>query len=783
MFNKKPLNRALLLALGTMTSTYAAAQDNTSDDAKANSQLEVIEVTAQKRVQGFMEVPVAVTTVSGEILDAAQATEFQDLVQVSPSVTFNQSGDMRGSGVNIRGIGTTAFQTAVEPTVSTVIDGVPLGRTVQFLSDLADIDRVEVLRGPQGTLFGKNASGGVLSIFTKRPEDSFFGEVRLTLTDDDAWGMMGQVTGPISDNVRGRLSFYNRDFDGFVENVTNGDTINGDESKGVRGKLDIDLGMNDNVYIIADYSKQERDCCTPVLQSIGRGSLADLHQLGEDYADVDVSWGNNKVKIASPAYSNTETGGISVEYNHSFEDFALTSITAYRGFTLETAQDADINPYTSPVTGHVLFTKNGASGGGDQQQTQFSQELRLSGQATDNIFLTAGAFYWEQTVERYFEREVMRCADAYDPAVGTVACSEEGSGIGFAAMDSKVDTRNYAFFGQADWDVTEDFTASLGLRYTKDEISFDFARGAAVITGPFSGLPALPASAGYFTNETEDDALTGRLALSYDINDTTMIFGSYAEGYKAPAFDLIFSLNESRTAPVPAETNKAWEGGVRSEFFDRRLRLSVTGFHTTFENFQGQAYNPETVTFSLTSAGEVITEGLEVEFNAKPVPELLISGGVAFIDATYGEFQDQQCYFNQTAAQGCIDGFQSITGGDVPNSPDTKFTLSGKYNIYLDGDMDMFVSANYRWQDETQMNQNQAPYLVLPSYSVLDLTVGLQADDGKWVASVFAKNALNDTYVAQIGTAIFDESNINAQLTRDFQRYMGVEFTYRFGAY
>jgi len=271
--------------------------------------------------------------------------------------------------------------------------------------------------------------------------------------------------------------------------------------------------------------------------------------------------------------------------------------------------------------------------------------------------------------------------------------------------------------------------------------------------------------------------------INYDLNDTTMLFGSYAQGYKSPAFDLIFSLNESRTAPVPAETNVAWEGGVRSEMFDRRLRLSATAFHTTFENFQGQAYNPETVTFSLTSAGEVITKGLELEFNAKPVPELLISGGVAFIDATYGEFMDQQCYFNQTEAEGCIDGFQSISGGDVPNSPDTKITLSGKYNIYLDGDMDMFVSANYRWQDEVQMNQNQAPYLILPSYGVLDLTVGIQADDGQWVASVFAKNALDDNYVAQIGTAIFDQSNINAQLTRDFQRYMGVEFTYRFGAY
>jgi len=654
---------------------------------------------------------------------------------------------------------------------------------VQFLSDLADIDRVEVLRGPQGTLFGKNASGGVLSIFTKRPEDSVFGEVRLTVADDDAWGVMGQVTGPLSDSVRGRLSFYKRDFDGFIKNATTGNMISGDNSVGARGKLEFDVGNDGNLLLIGDYSEQKRDCCTTVLRSIGRGSLADFHQFGEDYADIDVSETNNVVKLGSEPFSNTETGGISAEYNHSFENFTLTSITAYRGFTLESGEDADLVPYTSPVTGHLLITKNGASGGGNQEQTQFSEELRIAGNLSDEMFLTAGLFYWEQTVDRYFEREVMRCADAYDAEIGTVACSAEGSGIGFNSMNSTVDTQNFALFSQLDWDLTDELRASLGLRYTKDKVDYWFDREEATITGPFPGLPALPGSALEISGGTEEDAVTGRFALSYDFNASTMMFASYAEGYKAPAYDLIFATSAERLAPVPAETNTAYEAGVRSELFDRRLRLSVTGFHTTFENFQGQAYDPNTLTFRLTSAGEVITQGVEVEFTAKPLPELLLNGGIAFIDATYGTFGNQQCYFGQTEALGCIDGFQDINGGDVPNSPDTKFTLSAKYDIYLDGDMDMFLSANYRWRDEAQTNQNQAPYLILPAYDVLDLTIGLQADDGKWVASIFAKNALNDHFASQIGTAFIDQANTNMFLTRDYQRYIGAEFTYRFGAY
>lgn len=356
-------------------------------------------------------------------------------------------------------------------------------------------------------------------------------------------------------------------------------------------------------------------------------------------------------------------------------------------------------------------------------------------------------------------------------------------GIGFNYADSMVDTVNYAVFGQADWDLTEDLTASLGLRYTHDKIDYDFYRAQAIFSGPYTALPALPAGELDISGGTTDSAVTGRFALSYDISDNIMVFSSYAEGYKSPAYDLIFGTTADRLAPVPAELSTAWEAGVRSELFDRRLRLTVNAFHTLFENFQGQAFNPENVTFLLTSAGEVKTQGVEIEFSAKPVPELLINGGIAFIDATYDEYKDSACYFGQTEALGCSNGLQNITGGDVPNSPDTKITLSAKYNFYLDGDIDMFIGANYRWREESQTNENQAPYLILPSYGVLDLNAGIQADDGKWVLSVFAKNALDDEYVSQLATAAFDASNVTMYLTRDYQRYIGAEFTYRFGSY
>lgn len=192
------VSRTRLFAVNAMAASVAAAVFSLPTYAqgdKTNFALEEVVVTAQKREQNYLDVPVSVNTFTGEVLDMAKVTEFQDLVQVSPSVTFSQTGDQRGVGVLIRGIGTTAFQTAVEPTVATVVDGVTMGRTVQSVTDLDDISRVEILRGPQGTLFGKNATGGLLMIATNNPTEEFEGKVRASITDDDGYIVSAVVSG------------------------------------------------------------------------------------------------------------------------------------------------------------------------------------------------------------------------------------------------------------------------------------------------------------------------------------------------------------------------------------------------------------------------------------------------------------------------------------------------------------------------------------------------------------------------------------------------------------
>lgn len=780
MTNDKP-RKSLLAALvgafvGVQGGQYAMAQE------PEIAGLEEILVTAQKVEQGYTDVPVAVTTVSGEVLDMSKTSEFEDLVSVTPSVTFDRGLSSNNSGIQVRGIGSTTLGIGVEPTVSTVIDGVTMGSTAQFWTDLADIERIEVLRGPQGTLFGKNASAGLINVITKRPSDEFEASFTSSMTSDDGWGLGAQVSGPLSDSVRARLNVYSKEYDGYFTNIVNGESLNGYERKGLRAKLDVDLSSNANVLFIADYSKQEDNCCARTPAVVGTDP-----EYIYDWRNLTVDRKNTEGLFNTPTINDSETSGLSAELTVDFANFEFTSITAYRSMTLDTQQDVDGMAYTEPMPGRVSFISNGTVDGnppdGEQESDQFSQELRINTTAWDNFDVTAGLFYWDQNVNRYFERETAFCpgASTVDPSLSCTAAGGTPSRA-FAYMDAGLDIKNWAAFGQANWHLTDTVTASLGLRYTEDDISFNFIR-VTEASGP-AVPPSFPEDGVPLTNGTKEDDVSGKLSLQWDATDNTMIYASYGEGYKAPAFDVIFGLNSyDRIDPVPAETSKAWEIGTKSELFDNRLRLGVTAFHTKFDGLQGTGTQPDEVGFFLTSAGTAVTKGLEVDFTAKPTPNLLLSGGVAWVDAYFDEYPNGQCYIGQTAAEGCVDGVQDLSGGDIPNSPELKYTIQARYDIALDAPFDMYISGNYRWQDKAVGDVNQDARVDREAYGLLGLNLGLESEDKSWSAEVFVKNALDDFYEERRMLSPGNPTAVYHVLSREAFRYAGVQFTYRLGAY
>jgi iron complex outermembrane receptor protein len=282
-------------------------------------------------------------------------------------------------------------------------------------------------------------------------------------------------------------------------------------------------------------------------------------------------------------------------------------------------------------------------------------------------------------------------------------------------------------------------------------------------------------------NKTKEDNLSGKVSLQWDFASDAMWFASYAEGYKSPAFDLIFGTDANRMDPIAPETSEAWETGIKSELFDRRLRVSLTAFHTNFKDLQGQGTVPDQIGFFLTSAGSAVTQGLEFDFTARPTANLLLNGGVAYIDATFDDFPASQCYSGQTEAQGCIDGLQDLSGKDIPNSPGLKASIQARYDIPLQGPVDMYAAGTYRWQDGSPGDQNQDPELDRKSYGIFDLTIGMDSKDSVWSAQLYAKNLFDNFYQDQrVRNGI--TNSFSHFLTRDSSRYIGLEVTYRFGA-
>ena len=489
--------RATLLKFGASLLAIQAGLSSTAFAQEADYVLDEIIVTAQKREEGLKDVPMSVSVMSGSMLEDSQTGSFSDLSNLSSSLTFKPS-DGRTDAVFIRGIGTLGFQSGMEPTVSTVADGVVMGRTGSFLSDLVDIERIEVLRGPQSTLFGKNASGGVISIITKAPTDEFEGTVAFGMAEDGEYSAKGTISGEIATGVRGRLTGFYKSFDGLSKNVVTGEDVNGSESWGVRGRLDFDRDMT-TFSIIADWQEKTSDGgIYSIERALNPTYIADLEAAG-----ITLGVQNNDVATGSGTFAKTSNGGIALTINHDFGASTLTSITAMRTWKHDANADVDGLPFEGATYGHGipvvmpfgLFTQFNINGGSSKTET-FSQEIRIANNEPATVDYVLGLFYWQQNLERYFERGLETCLAPAGYLGGILpgasdtcgfapdAYAAAGYATSFGYFNADVDTKNLSAFGQLTWNVSERARIVAGGRLTKDELSYSFNRPTGALLFP-----------------------------------------------------------------------------------------------------------------------------------------------------------------------------------------------------------------------------------------------------------------------------------------------------------
>ena len=776
-----PLVLSILSGLLSFQGQAYAQTEGLSATAPSGALEEVI-VTARKREQSLQDVSLAVTALPESLLKDSLVGSSEELANLVPSLNLNKGANPRQTSFSIRGIGTTSFSSGIEPSVSTMLDGVVMGQTGMAFAQLVDMQRVEVLRGPQGTLFGKNASGGLVHFITRDPTNEFDAEVQAYATDDEEYRTSFTVSNGLTDALAFRLTGYFNKDEGWVENVFTGDDVNDSDDWGLRGKLLWNPSDTLQLKWSSDYSDRESNCCVAAFRSLDPwpttppNNQATVDDLLAQLDPVVPSDKNTQVNLNADLTTDIEASGHSLEVNWDVGEHTVTSISAYRDWEQNSRGDNDQLP--TDVLGFLQ--------GGLSQQEQFSQEIRLTSPEGERFSYVVGLFYFDQTVDRTFDR-------SFDLS---------GNNRTTAVADFTVDSLNYAAFGEATFKLTENWRVIAGARWTYDELSFDFER-----TGMTLGANPEP----YFERETDEDDLSGKFVVEWDATDTALVYASYVQGYKGPAFNVGFGSRPDNTDPVAPETSDAYEIGLKSTWFDNRLVLNIAAFYTEYSDFQASASqfipdldengNPVdengdgrddgVFSFILSNVGEVETKGLEIDFTARPVENLTLFGGVAFIDAEIVKFKDGPCSFGQTfrgvgyeGQTSCAErpAIQDLDGGDLPESPDWKFTLAANYLIPLQSmPFDMALKGNYRYQDDIQFLIEQDEYTTEDAYGILDLSIALEDKSEHYTVTAFVRNVTDQWYVDGIGSFVdtFTPNGYGHNVPRYAERTFGVEGRYR----
>ena len=699
----------------------------------AMAALDELIVTAEKREASVQDVPIAITAVSGDYLDDFAIDDIMDIYVQTPGMSFSRAGGE--AQIYIRGIGTDAFGVTVDPSVALHMDGVYLGRPQMGLQQFLDIERVEILKGPQGTLYGRNATGGAVNIISRMPTDEFSGYVSAGYGNFDRREVKGAISGPIGGNFKGRLAARYLKDDGFTYDIEPGgsEEIDDQDMFAVRGILQYDNDSNFDITVIGDYTDFKSGNRTSI-------PLDDLSMAVVLGAALDTDFDETRNDLNT--FFDWDTGGINVTMNYDFGGVTLTSVTGYREYESDFFFNTDGTEIE--VTRSYFQYKS----------EQVSEELRLQSNGDGPFQWLIGGYYLHEDKEG-----VLGLGRQTHP---------DGPRSFIIPNDDTTDA--WAVFGQASYDFTEQLTATLGLRYS-DEEKEDFTSVGAIF-GDITGLASTMPVTVFFTRSEEAswDDLSPRFALEYRPNDDTMIYGSVTKGFKSGgwnAFDGSPSFDQ--------EEVWSYEVGFKSDLTDR-LRLNGTGFYYDYSDLQVSAFKDGlTVT---TNAAEATVWGVEFDLTATPIDELTLTANVGYLNAEYDEF---------------ISTFGDITGVDLSgntlvNAPEWKASFAANYAIPLNNSGRIDLTTQISYQSRVYHTQHNENLISQGAFALLNARAAYVSPDERWEISLWGKNLGDEQYfqntvrftsLSQGNPA--DVNNIGAGLGYPASgRSFGVEATFNF---
>ena len=718
MISQNTLRKKLYLAIAATTLTSSTLSSHNvlaGEEWSEKAMLDEIIVTAQKRKQDLQDVPISVNVISGSKIDQQGIFTFDDLASYIPNLQINTADQI--TGIYLRGLG-SGINTGFEQTVGLYVDGAYFGRQRHYRGALMDIDRVEVLRGPQAILFGKNTIAGAISVTSAAPTEAYESNVSVSYGSLDEVEISGAFSGPITDKVLGRVAIQSLERSSYIDNNT-GDDGGQVDYKTLRGTMlfkptdDLDITTKLEVGNFKDMGS--------AMQIVQGGDFTpDLLA-----ADPGIEFGfddTTSILGRDDGMLETDKTLYGLNFDYRMGNYTLTGITSYYDFSDEDAVDNDFSPVD--MFFHYI----------DEDFSQFSQELRLASPVGETLEFIGGFYY--QTNKLNSDQEIFANVQGFD--FKPVRAFEQ-------------QTDSYSLFFMGTWNISTDLRVSSGARYVNEEKDADYGVELYFTDGtliPQSLIdfvkndPSLNVEIDRFSYplDRSEDEILPMLNVQYDIVKSVMLYSSVSEGQKSGGFNAEDISGIRSRLEFDGEKSLAYEVGVESMALDNRLRVNAALFYTDFEDLQVSGLQGSSLVVG--NAAEATAQGLEVDSIYKATPNWVVGASYGYLDTTYDNYEDAPLTAIQqktTAAS------NDLTGEHLPYSPEHQLSLFLNHTSRLDGGLiiDTIIDTNYT--DEFTTQNDNDPLDGQDGYAKVNARVSLQSEGDGWEIALVGKNLTDKT--------------------------------------
>jgi iron complex outermembrane receptor protein len=724
----------------------------------SNTNLSEIVITARRREETVQTVPIPIAVVGGAQVENTGAFNVNRLKELIPSVQL-YSSNPRNTTLNIRGLGSTFGLTndGIEPGVGFYVDGVYYARPAATALDFVDLEQVEVLRGPQGTLFGKNTTAGAFNIKTRRPSFTPGAKFELSYGNFGYIQAKASVTGPLTKKIAARLSFSGTQRDGLIENVNTGKFVNDINNQGVRTQLLYTPIDNVFITLAGDYSRQRPDGYAQVVAGVVTTKRAAYRQFNQIKADLNYTLPSQnafdrKIDHDTPWQSGNDLGGVSLNVDAKIGPGTLTSTTAWRFWDWDPSNDRDF-------TGLQALAKSQAP----SEHRNWSQEIRYAGEFSSKLSGVIGVYAIGQNLKTspYHTEESgkdqWRFVQTSTSALWKTPGLLDGYGI---RTTSELITTSAAVFGQIDWEIFKGLHLLSGIRYNYDEKSVDYSRvtyGGLQTTDPaLLALKRAVYSNQEFKAKVDDTNFSGQVTLSYKVSERINTFATYSQSFKPVGINLggLPTINGQVAldlAVVRPEQVVHYELGIKTSPF-KNSSFNLTGFNTDIKDYQTLVQAPEIGVNRgyLANAEAVNVRGLELETSVGIKEFISFNGGLSYTEGIYKTFKNAPLPLEEVGSQV---SFKDVSGGDLPGiskwagSVGLELSTKGKFNGNEKGRY--FIASDVYARSAFSSNPSPSQYLNVAGYALLNARIGFKAAEGLSF-SIWARNVLDKNYFEQL---------------------------------